>query len=105
MAASKDIVRIAAIGDLHYGRHAVPGSLQPLFAQITESADLLVICGDLTDYGTADEARAVAREITTAVKVPSVAVLGNHDFESGQQDEIVKILTDAGVVIDRKSVV
>jgi Icc-related predicted phosphoesterase len=96
---SKDVVRIAAIGDLHHGRNVVPGSLQPLFAQATELADVLVICGDLTDYGLADEARALAREITSALKIPSVAVLGNHDFESGQQAEIVKILSDAGMVV------
>jgi len=95
----KDVVRIAATGDLHHGRHVVPGSLQPLFAQATESADVLVICGDLTDYGLPEEARALAREITSALKIPAVAVLGNHDFESGQQAEIVKILFDAGVVV------
>ena len=96
---AKDIVRIAAIGDLHHGRNVVQGSLQPLFAQMTELADVLVICGDLTDYGLPDEARALAREITSALKIPAVAVLGNHDFESGQQAEIVKILFDAGVVV------
>jgi Icc-related predicted phosphoesterase len=77
----------------------VAGSLQPLFSQITESADVLVLCGDLTDYGVAEEARALAREITTTLKIPIVAVLGNHDYESGQQEEIKKILTEAGVVI------
>ena len=98
MPAVKDVVRIAAIADMHYSRTAAAGSLQPLFAQITEAADILVLCGDLTDFGLADEARALAREITSAVKIPAVAVLGNHDYESGQQDEIKKILTDAGVV-------
>ncbi|MGH9374149.1 MAG: metallophosphoesterase family protein [Vicinamibacterales bacterium] len=98
MAAVKDIVRIAAIGDMHYGRSAIAGSLQPLFAQITESADVLVLCGDLTDYGLVEEARALTREITSAVKIPVVTVLGNHDYESGQQDEIKKILVDAGIV-------
>jgi Icc-related predicted phosphoesterase len=99
MAGPKDVVRIAAIGDLHYSRAAVAGSLQPLFSQITDSADVLVLCGDLTDYGQPDEARALAKEITTTLKIPIVAVLGNHDFESGQQDEIKKICADAGVVI------
>ena len=98
-SAPKDVVRIAAIGDLHHGRNVVQGSLQPLFAQATELADVLVICGDLTDYGLPDEARALAREITSALKIPVVAVLGNHDFESGQQAEIVKILFDAGVIV------
>src|SRR5687767_11941975 len=99
MSVTKDVVRIAAIGDMHYSRTASAGSLQPLFAQITETADVLVLCGDLTDYGLPDEARALAREISSVVKIPMVAVLGNHDFESGQQDEVKKILSDAGVVI------
>ena len=92
----KDLVRVAALGDLHYGRTAAPGSLQPLFAQITESADVLALAGDLTDYGTVEEARALAREMST-LKIPAVAVLGNHDFESNQQAEIRHILLDAGV--------
>jgi Icc-related predicted phosphoesterase len=99
MAQTKEVVRLAAIGDLHYGKNAVQGSLQPLFAQVTEQADILVLCGDLTDYGQPDEARALAREITSTVKVPAVAVLGNHDVESGQQSEISRILSDAGVVM------
>lgn len=96
-AGKKEVVRVAAIGDLHYGRTVTPGTLQPLFAQITEAADILVLAGDLTDYGLADEAKALAREMT-ALKIPAVAVLGNHDFESNQQDDIKKILLDAGVV-------
>lgn len=83
---------------MHYGRNAVPGALQPLFAQITGAADVLVLCGDLTDYGLPDEARALAREITSTVKIPCVAVLGNHDFESGHEDELRKIFADAGVI-------
>jgi Icc-related predicted phosphoesterase len=98
MTAPKDIIRLAALGDLHYSRTATQGSLQSLVAQITESADVLVLCGDLTDYGLAEEARGLAREVTSALKIPSVAVLGNHDYESNQQDEIRTILKDAGVV-------
>ena len=98
MQPVKGVVRVAAIGDMHFSRTATAGTLQPLFAQITESADVLVLCGDLTDYGTVEEARALTREITSALKIPSVAVLGNHDFESGQQEEIKKILVDAGIV-------
>ena len=99
MPAAKDVVRIAAIGDMHYSRTATAGLLQPLFAQITEAADVLVLTGDLTDYGLAEEARALAREITTTLKIPCVAVLGNHDYESGQQEEVKRILTDAGIVL------
>ena len=96
---SKDTVRLAALGDLHYGRTSAPGSLQSLFAQINESADVLALCGDLTDYGLAEEARAFVKELQPAVKIPIVAVLGNHDFESNQQTEIAQILKDAGVTV------
>ena len=95
---SKDTVRIAALGDLHYGRSTQPGSLQPLLSQINDAADVLALCGDLTDYGLVEEARAFVKELIPTVKIPIVAVLGNHDVESGQQGEIVRILADAGVV-------
>ena len=98
MAASGNLVRLAALGDLHYSKTAPQGGLQPLLAQLTDAADILVLCGDLTDYGQPEEARALAREFTAALKIPAVAVLGNHDYESGQQDEIRSIMKDAGVV-------
>ena len=98
MAGPKDVVRIAAIGDIHHSRTAAAGSLQPLFAQISDSADVLVLCGDLTDYGLPDEAKAFAREIA-AVRIPMVGVLGNHDFESGLQGEVQRILSDAGLIL------
>lgn len=97
MPGARDVIRIAALGDLHHSRNAVQGSLQPLFSQIGESADIFVLCGDLTDYGLAEEARALVRELSV-LKIPTVAVLGNHDVESGQQDDIRKILIDAGIV-------
>src|SRR3954462_2720829 len=93
---SSDTVHIAAVSDVHYGKYS-QGMLQPLFAQIAERTDVLVLPGDLTDYGLAEEARGRARDLTSAVRVRSVAVLGNHDFESDQADEIAKILADAGV--------
>ena len=99
MATPKDIVRIAAVADLHYSRTSSQGSLQPLFEQIADAADVLVLAGDLTDYGLPEEARALAREISGTLKIPAVGVLGNHDYESGHQDEIRAILTDAGLVM------
>jgi Icc-related predicted phosphoesterase len=98
MATPKDFVRIAAIGDLHYGRTSTQGSLQPLFAQVTDVADVLVLAGDLTDFGHPEEARALAKEIVGTLKIPAVGVLGNHDYESGHQEEIRSILKDAGIV-------
>src|SRR5438105_7819142 len=91
------VVRIAAIGDLHCTKTS-QGAFQPLLARIAEAAELLLIAGDLTDYGLPDEARVLARELTT-LRVPVVAVLGNHDLESGKGDEVRQILVDAGAVV------
>jgi Icc-related predicted phosphoesterase len=99
MPAAREFIRVAGIADLHYGRATAPGSLGPLFSQITEKADILVIAGDLTDYGLPEEARGLAREITTSLKIPAVGVLGNHDAESDQQDDIRQILGDAGLTV------
>jgi Icc-related predicted phosphoesterase len=98
MGADREKLRIAAVADLHVKKTA-NGAFQELFAKATESADVLLLCGDLTDYGAPEEARVLAKEITTALRIPAIGVLGNHDFETGKQDEIVKILTDAGVVM------
>jgi Icc-related predicted phosphoesterase len=91
-------LRIAAVGDIHISKSS-QGAFQPLFAQITQTADVLVLCGDFTDYGLEEEARVLARDLTAAVKIPVIAVLGNHDYESGHENEISKILTDAGVTV------
>lgn len=90
-----DVTRLAAVSDIHYGKTS-QGSMQTLFANIAESADVLLLPGDLTDYGLAEEARILAKDLAQ-VKIPVIAVLGNHDFESDEQAEIVRILTDVGV--------
>jgi Icc-related predicted phosphoesterase len=86
------------MGDLHVTKGS-RGALQPLFAEVSEKADILVLCGDLTDYGLVDEARALAAEISSALRIPVVGVLGNHDYESDRQDEVRQVLCDAGVTI------
>jgi Icc-related predicted phosphoesterase len=98
VALNGGLVRVAAVGDLHCGKES-QGALQPLFARAAEAADVLVLCGDLTDYGLPDEARVLARELTGTVRIPVLAVFGNHDYESGHADEVRTILTEAGVRI------
>jgi Icc-related predicted phosphoesterase len=90
------IVRVAAVSDIHYTKSS-QGALQPLFAEISQGADILVLPGDLTDYGLAEEAKVLAKDLSSALRIPAVAVLGNHDYEAGQEKEISQILTDAGV--------
>jgi Icc-related predicted phosphoesterase len=86
------------MSDIHVGKTG-QGALASVFAQISERSDVLVMCGDLTDYGLPEEARVLARDIATALRVPCVTVLGNHDYEAGKADEVRQILTDAGVTV------
>jgi Icc-related predicted phosphoesterase len=92
---SSSHVRFAAVGDLHVHKDSA-GTLRAFFEQAAEQADALLLCGDLTDYGTAAEAQVLAEELTT-IPVPIVAVLGNHDFESGTPEQVAEALTKVGV--------
>ena len=98
MTPTSGMVRLAAMGDIHVGKTG-QGVLASTFAQVSERADVLAICGDLTDYGLPEEAKVLAREVATTLRVPCVAVMGNHDFEAGKCDEIRQILIDAGVMV------
>jgi Icc-related predicted phosphoesterase len=97
-SSMKDVVRVAAVGDLHVPRGGHAG-LQPMLAAAAAAADVLVLCGDITDYGLPEEAKLVAVALQQTVKIPVVAVLGNHDFESGHEAEVTKILVDVGVML------
>lgn len=88
---------MAAVGDLHCSRNSAP-VLQPMLETVTAQADVLVLCGDLTDFGLPEEARMLVRELAP-LKLPILAVLGNHDYESGHEQEIRQVLVDAGVVV------
>jgi Icc-related predicted phosphoesterase len=92
---SATTVRFAAVGDLHVKKDSA-GQLREFFAQASEAADALLLCGDLTDYGTLDEAKILAEELSV-VAVPVVAVLGNHDYESGTPEAVRETLMRAGV--------
>ena len=89
-------VRISATADLHFGRHPAE-TYAPILTMAAADADVLAICGDLTDHGRVDEAEALAKVLTQTVRIPIVAVLGNHDHESGQEVRVREILAGAGV--------
>ncbi|HEY9773741.1 MAG TPA: metallophosphoesterase [Planktothrix sp.] len=99
-----DILRIAAVGDVHCRKTSV-GDFQPMFKEISQCADMLLLCGDVTDNGTAEEAHVLLKEMSGATKIPTILVLGNHDFESGKQDEMKQIFSEAGLnVLDGESI-
>ena len=98
MVKTPGMVRVAAVGDIHLGRAAHGPPIQTIFAQVAEQADVLALCGDLTDRGDPEEGRQLGRALAT-VGLPVVAVLGNHDHESGKVDELSRILTESGVQV------
>src|SRR5205823_12581639 len=91
-------LRIAATADVHYAKHS-RGLLHDAFAQISQNADMQLLCGDLTDYGLPEEAEELVADIRAAVRIPTLAVLGNHDFESNQAELVSKVLDEAGVTV------
>jgi Icc-related predicted phosphoesterase len=89
--------RIAAVGDLHCTVDS-KGGFRELFTRASLEADVIALCGDLTDYGLPEEAHVLAGELAGA-RVPVVGVLGNHDHESGKQIEVAQILSEAGMKV------
>jgi Icc-related predicted phosphoesterase len=92
----KKTIRIAALGDVHCTKSGV-GHFSPIFKQMAQDADIIAVCGDLTDYGLVQEAEVVVQEMAPAFRVPVLAVLGNHDFESGKNKELTHIFRNAGI--------
>ena len=92
----KETVNIAAIGDIHCSGSS-RGYLQPLFSEIQEKADILLVCGDITSYGLLEEAEIFVQALTAIIKIPVVIVLGNHDYERNKQEEIKELFVKAGL--------
>jgi Icc-related predicted phosphoesterase len=95
------LIRIAAVGDVHYGRDSA-GALARHLEALAGRADALLVAGDVTRHGDPGEARVLARELRLT-DVPTVAVLGNHDYHLDSQDEITSVLEDSGVVVLEQS--
>ncbi len=96
MPDQKQNVRLAALADLHYSAKS-HGALQDVFSQISSGADVFLLCGDLTDSGHPEEAEVLAKDLSTYVRIPMIGVLGNHDYETGDQERVREILIGAGV--------
>ncbi len=82
--------RIAAIADLHIGE-SDKGKWVDFFTEVSKNADVLVICGDLTDTGDESEAHILVGELK-ACSIPVVGVLGNHDHEKSRHKLIRQIM-------------
>lgn len=93
--ASLGRIRVAAVGDVHVGKDTgrkLPSEVE----HIAERADLLVLAGDLTQHGAPEEGELVASALAR-LRLPIIAVLGNHDYHLGAEGVIRSHLEHAGV--------
>lgn len=90
-------MRIAATADLHFTpqKHTI---LKDQLNKARDEADVLVLAGDLTNYGQPSEMELLLGALVR-LRIPIIAVLGNHDFESGQESELIRLMTDAGIKV------
>lgn len=95
-------MRIAATADLHFSPQSYDG-IREAMARVRDEADLLVIAGDLTNYGHPEEMHSLLNALVR-IRVPIVAVLGNHDYECGEQEELKRLMIKEGIkVLDGSS--
>lgn len=88
-------MRIAAAADLHFFSPRY-GAIQEQLSRARDQADLLVLAGDLTNYGKPAEMEQLLGSLVR-LRLPIVAVLGNHDYESGAQADLIRMLTAEGI--------
>lgn len=104
MAENGKITRVAAVGDIHV-KESDKGKWQEYFKEVSKQANVLLICGDLTDTGDESEAQVLSEELR-ACTIPVVSVLGNHDFEKGRHKLIRQIVQKENVhVLDGEAIV
>lgn len=90
-------MKIAGIGDLHMNYELV-GYYSPIFSKISEDADILCLCGDLTDHGNIAETQMLLEELKV-LNIPVIAVLGNHEYGSEKEEDIKKELIQNNIFV------
>ncbi len=90
-------MRIAATADLHFSPQSYD-RIRDQMNRVRDEADLLILAGDLTNYGRPQEMESLLNALVR-IRVPIVAVLGNHDYESDQQEELMRMMTAEGVKV------
>jgi len=90
-------MRIAASADLHFSPQSY-AKLKDQFERVRDEADVLVLAGDLTNYGQPDEMEPLLN-VLVRLRLPTVVVLGNHDSESGNGQELFRMMVGAGLKV------
>jgi Icc-related predicted phosphoesterase len=95
-------IRIAAAGDVHFGRDGDAERAAQIFGGLEGRVDIVLLAGDLTTHGEPEQAAIVA-DAVRGLGVPVVGVLGNHDWHSGRAGEVTAVLQEAGIVVLQRS--
>jgi Icc-related predicted phosphoesterase len=90
-------MRIAATADLHFSPQSY-AKLKDQFERVRDEADVLVLAGDLTNYGQPTEMEPLLN-VLVRLRLPTIVVLGNHDYESGKEEELSQMMTTAGIKV------
>src|SRR5437660_12828271 len=90
-------MRIAATADLHFSPQNY-ARLKEQFERVRDEADVLVLAGDLTNYGQPDEMEPLIN-VLLRLRLPTIVVLGNHDDESGKDEELSGMMAGAGIKV------
>ena len=90
-------MRIAATADLHFTAQRYT-ALRDQLNRVRDDADVLVLAGDLTNYGQPEEMEPLLNTLVR-LRIPIIAVLGNHDFESGREVELIRMMTAEGIKV------
>ena len=90
-------MRIAATADIHFSPQSYD-AIREGMNRVREEADLLILAGDLTNFGKPEEMHSLLNALVR-LRVPIVAILGNHDYESGQEQELMKMMAAEGIKI------
>jgi Icc-related predicted phosphoesterase len=90
-------MRIAATADLHFTPQRY-GALRDQLNKVRDEADVLVVAGDLTNFGQPKEMEQLLN-VLVRLRVPVIAVLGNHDYECDKQSELIRMMTDQGIKV------
>jgi Icc-related predicted phosphoesterase len=90
-------MRIAATADLHFTPQRY-GALRDQLNRVRDEADVMVVAGDLTNFGQPEEMEPLLNALVR-LRVPVIAVLGNHDYESDKQAELARMMTTEGIKV------
>ena len=90
-------MRIAATADLHFSPQSY-AKLKDQFERVRDEADVLVLAGDLTNYGQPNEMEPLLN-VLVRLRLPTIVVLGNHDYESGLEEELCRMMVNGGIKV------